>query len=259
MAQEEQASAADALRSLQEIDQTPATAWEYYGRGRSWSAQGRSDLALADFDRAITLNPKFGAAFNGRANEYFRVGDYERAIADYNEAVFLDPNPGIVYCNRAGAWLKSGEVEIALEDYREAIERNPSYAPAYFGRANASVAKASYSQALADYRQAIRLDPQFAAAYDNLAWVLASAPLSDHRNGKQAVEMATKACELTDWKQADFVATLAAAYAETGNFADAIHWQKRAIELAPERKPLQTRLVTYLARRPYHAQPSKEL
>jgi hypothetical protein len=71
--------------------------------------------------------------------------------------------------------------------------------------------------------------------------------------------MAAKACELTDWKQADFVATLAAAHAEIGNFADAIHWQKRAIELAPDRKPLQARLVTYLARRPYHAQPSKEL
>lgn len=237
----------------------PAAGWDYYARGRSWSVQGRSDLAIADFDQAIALNPKFGAAFNCRGNEYFRLGDYERAIADYNEAVFLDPNPGIVYCNRAGAWLKSGEVEIALDDYREAIERNPSHAPAYFGRANVWVVQAKYSHALADYRYAIRLDPQFAAAYDNLAWVLASAPLSEHRNGKQAVEMATKACELTDWTQADFIATLAAAYAETGNFADAIHWQKRAIELAPDRKPLQARLVTYLARRPYHAQPSKEL
>jgi tetratricopeptide (TPR) repeat protein len=259
LAQEERASAADALRSTREIDPSPATALEYYRRARSWSAQAHSDLALADFDRALALNPKFGSAFTGRANEYFRLGDYQRAIADYNEAVFLDANPGIVYCNRAGAWLKSGEVEIALDDYREAIERNPSYAPAYFGRANANVAQAKYSQALADYRQAIRIDPQFAAAYDNLAWILASAPLSDHRNGEQAVEMATKACELTNWKQAEFIATLAAAYAETGNFADAIHWQKRAIELAPERKPLQARLVTYLARRPYHAQPSKEL
>ena len=259
MAQEERASAADADRSRREIDQRPATAWDYFGRARSWSAQGRSELALSDFDRAIALNPKFGAAFNGRGNEHFRLGDYERAIADYNEAVFLDPNPGIAYCNRAGAWLKSGEVEIALDDYSEAIERNPTYAPAYFGRANAWVAEAKYSQALADYRQAIQLDRQYAAAYDNLAWILASAPLSEHRNGEQAVEMATKACELTDWKQADFLATLAAAHAETGNFADAIHWQKRAIELAPERKPLQSRLVTYLARRPYHAQPSKEL
>ena len=237
----------------------PATARDYYRRGRAESAAGRCAEALSDFDQAIALDPKFGAAFNSRGNEYFRLGDYERAIADYNEAVFLDPNPGVVYCNRAGAWLACGEIEIALDDYREAIERNPRYAPAYFGRANAWASDAKYSQAVADYRAAIQIDPQFAEAYDNLAWLLASGPASQHRNGKQAVEMSTKACELTGWERADFIATLAAAYAEAGNFADAIHWQKRAIELAPDRKAYSDRLVTYYARRPYHSQPSKEL
>ena len=237
----------------------PATAREYYRRGRTWAEQGRSDLAIADFDRAIALDPKFGAALNSRGNEHFRLGDYEQAIADFNEAAFLDANPCVVYCNRAGAWLKCGEVEIALDDYGESIKRGPNYAPAYFGRANAWVVDAKYAQAVADYRQAIRLDPLFAPAYDNLAWLLASAPSSQHRNGKEAVELATKACDLTEWKQAETIATLAAAYAEAGDFGNAIHWQKRAIELAPGRKPFEARLVTYQARRPFHAQPSKEL
>ena len=240
-------------------DAAPASARDFYLRGRSESAAGRCEEALSDFNQAIALDPKSGAAFNSRGNEYFRLGDYERAIADYNEAVFLDPNPSVVYCNRAGAWLACGEIEIAIDDYSEAIERNPKYAAAYFGRANAWTTDAKYTPALADYRVAIRLDPQFAEAFDNLAWLLASGPSSQHRSGRQAVELATKACELTGWERPDFIATLAAAYAEAGNFADAIHWQKRAIELAPDRKAFLDRLVTYYARRPYHSQPSKEL
>lgn len=246
------ASASDASRAT-------TAEQDHYQRGRLWSRQGRSDLALAEFDQAIALDPKFAAAYNSRGNEYFRLGDYERAIADYNEAALIEPGAGVIYCNRAGARLKQGEAEIAVDDYDAAIERRPDYAPAFFGRANALVVQGRYWQALADYRQAIRLDPQCAPAYDNLAWLLASAPLSEHRNGKQAVEMATKACELTAWNDAGPIATLAAACAEARDFAGAIHWQRRAIELAPDQKPLKSRLLTYLARRPYHSQPSLEL
>lgn len=230
-----------------------------YRRARLHSAAGESAAALAAFDEAIALDPQFAAALNGRGNEYFRLGDYPRAIADYNQAILLEPRSGVAYGNRAGAWLKLGEAEIAVDDYSAAIERRPEYAPAYFGRANALVVQGQYSPALADYRRAIRLDPQFAAAYENLAWLLASAPSSARRNGRQAVEMATRACELTGWRQAGPIATLAAACAEVRDFDGAIHWQKRAIELAPGDNRLEDRLITYLARRPFHSQPSLEL
>jgi Tfp pilus assembly protein PilF len=239
------------------IELAPGAELAYYHRGRSWSRQGRSEQAIADFSRAIRLNPKFSAAYNSRANEFFRVGDYEKAIADYNDAAFLDPNPGMVYCNRAGAWLKSGEVEIALDDYGEAIARNPAYAPAFYGRGNAWVVSGEYKSAVADYRRAIELDPKYAEVYDNLAWLLASGPAAEHRNGAEAVKLAAKACELTAWKAAGPVATLAAAHAEAGDFTSAVRWQKRAIELAPEQAPLRTRLAGYQVRKPYHSRPSE--
>lgn len=230
-----------------------------YRRARLWSERGRGDLALAAFDEALALDPNFAAALNGRGNEYFRSGDYPRAIANYNQALLLEPRSGVAYCNRAGAWLMLGEAEIAIDDYSEAIERRADYAPAYFGRASAQAAQGQYAPALADYRQAIRLDPQFAAAYENLAWLLASAPASARRNGRQAVELAARACELTGWRQSEPIATLAAACAESRDFDGAIHWQRRAIELAPGEQRLQDRLITYLARRPFHSQPSLEL
>ena len=238
------------------IELAPAAELAYYHRGRSWSQQGRSEQAIADFSRAIRLNPNFCAAYNGRANEFFRLGDYEKAIADYNDAAFLDPNPGMVYCNRAGAWLKSGEVEIAIDDYGEAIRRNPAYAPAFHGRGNAWVVSGEYKSALADYRRAIELDPKYAEVYDNLAWLLASGPAAEHRDGAEAVKLATKSCELTVWKSAGPIATLAAAHAEAGDFTSAVRWQKRAIELAPEQTRLRTRLASYQIRKPYHSRPS---
>jgi len=238
------------------IELAPAAELAYYHRGRSWSQQGRSEQAIADFSRAIRLNPKFSAAYNSRANEFFRLGDYEKAIADYNDAAFLDPNPGMVYCNRAGAWLKSGEVEIAIDDYGEAIRRNPAYAPAFHGRGNAWVVSGEYKSALADYRRAIELDPKYAEVYDNLAWLLASGPAAEHRDGAEAVKLATKSCELTVWKSAGPIATLAAAHAEAGDFTSAVRWQKRAIELAPEQTRLRTRLASYQIRKPYHSRPS---
>jgi len=80
--------------------------------------------------------------------------------------------------------------------------------------------------------------------------------VAELRNGPEAIENATKACELTNWKNGRYVGTLAAAYAEAGDFASAIKWQKKAIDLLTEEgRPLQqpffeSRLKLYESRQP---------
>ena len=88
-----------------------------------------------------------------------------------------------------------------------------------------------FAEAIADFTEAVRLDPSFASAYDNRARVWATCPVDRLRNGKQAVESATRACELADWKAPAFLDTLAAAYAEAGDFHAAAETQARAIGL----------------------------
>ena len=70
--------------------------------------------------------------------------------------------------------------------------------------------------------------------FNQMAWIRATAPDPDVRNGRQAKECATRACELSEWQEPGFLDTLAAACAECGEFDDAVRWQEKAIELAPE-------------------------
>ncbi len=113
-----------------------------------------------------------------------------------------------------------------------------------------------FVEAAAHYNEAIRLNPGFADAHNNLAMMLAACPEAKYRDGRRAVESATRACELTEWKQPENLDTLAAAYAEAGDFDAAVRWQARAIEFLMEEREkeegdFRSRLVLYQAKKPY--------
>jgi WD40 repeat protein/tetratricopeptide (TPR) repeat protein len=99
--------------------------------------------------------------------------------------------------------------------------------------------------------------PDTAASLNSLAWLWATCPEEKYRNGTKAIEYATKACELATWENASYVDTLAAAYAEAGDFTSAVKWQKKAIELITEKNPaewrleFQERLKLYESGKPY--------
>jgi len=96
---------------------------------------------------------------------------------------------------------------------------------------------------------------------NDLAWLEATHPLAELRNGAKSTNKATKACELTNWKNAGYVDTLAAAYAETGDFDSAVKWQKESLDLLPEKqRPVhqngfEERLKLYQVDKPYREIP----
>src|SRR5207244_689234 len=91
----------------------------------------------------------------------------------------------------------------------------------------------NYSRAVSDFDEAMRLSPALPNSYKNLAWLLATCPQPEFRDGAKAVAHAQKALELSDHKVVEWFAILAAAHAEAGNFEEAIRWQTQCIDKAP--------------------------
>jgi tetratricopeptide (TPR) repeat protein len=145
----------------------PRYATAYMNRGRAWYAKKEYDRAIADYGEAIRLDPKFAVAYSGRGRAWSAKKEYDRAIADYGEAIRLDPKDALAYTNRGSAWSAKKEYDRAIADYGEAIRLDPKFAMAYYNRGLAWSAKKEYDRAIADYDEAIRLDPKDASAYTN--------------------------------------------------------------------------------------------
>jgi len=123
---------------------------------------------------------------------------------------------------------------------------------------DASRGDLKYDEAIGYYEAAVRADPNYAIALRSLAWLRATCPQADLREAAKAVDLATRACKATEWKDHRYVATLAAAYSETGDFESAVKWQKEAIRLMPESEhsnwlgKQEYILKLYEANKPYH-------
>ncbi len=130
---------------------------------------------------------------------------------------------------------------------------------AYYNRAETKMSDGEFAEAISDYEAAVRVDPGYALAFNDLAWLRATCLVAEFRDGAKAVEKASKACELTNWKKAHYVGTLAAAYAEAGDFDSAVKWQKKAIDLLTEEEELRAdfeeRLKLYQSGKPYRESP----
>jgi len=115
-----------------------------------------------------------------------------------------------------------------------------------------------YIDRASDYEAAVSVDPNYVSALKDLAWLQTTCPVKKVRNFTKALELATQACGLTDWKNHECISTLAAAYSETGNFDAAVKWQKTATTLLPDdsatglRANYEARCGVYQSHKPYH-------
>lgn len=115
--------------------------------------------------------------------------------------------------------------------------------------------KGDAEKTLADFATALRLEPNNANVQNAVAWILATYPDPKYRNGQKAVSHATKACELSSWKEPASIDTLAATYAETGGFSDAVKWENKYLEFPLPAKAAETgrqRLALYQQSKSYH-------
>jgi len=152
-----------------EID--PEYSAAYYNRSLAYSKLGNYKQAIADCDRAVGINPKYAAAYYNRGLAYGKLGDHRQAISDFDRAIGINPEYADAYHNRGLADGKLGEHRQAIADFDRAIEINPGYAEAYYGRGLAYGKLGEYRQAISNFDRAIEINPDYAAAYYNRAVV----------------------------------------------------------------------------------------
>jgi tetratricopeptide (TPR) repeat protein len=137
----------------------------------------------------------------------------------------------------------------------EALSRGLKVAEAHRFRGEVHRVKMEYDKALADLTEATTLNPNDPSALNNLAWLLATCPKGEVRDGRKAVEHATRACELTGWREPHPLDTLAAAHAECGDFEEAAKWEIKAVILGASDNAFQQqarrRLKLYQSGKPY--------
>jgi len=248
----------------------PQYATHYANRAVIWLKKGELDKAMADVNEAIRLHPQYAWAYYNQGGVWQLKKEYDKALAAYNEAIRLDPKHAPTFNNRGLVWFEKSEYDKAIADLSEATRLDPRYAAAYYDRARVWYQKGDHARAIADCNEAIRVNPIYSHPYGSRAWIWATCLDQRFRDGQRAVASATRACELTEWKNAEPLGILAAACAEAGDFDAAVKWQEKALELTTAVKwegygleftdesdieQGRARLSRYRAKLPYREEP----
>ncbi|WP_430013317.1 tetratricopeptide repeat protein [Microcystis ichthyoblabe FBCC-A1114] len=125
----------------------------------------RYDRALAAINRAIEIAPR-SSWYSNRGNIYKDLKKSDLALADYNQALVLNPNNPRAYIARADVYEERKEWDLALADYNRAIEIDANFAPAYRSRGYFYMARKQWDLALADFNKAITIDPNNPNSYE---------------------------------------------------------------------------------------------
>ena len=212
-----------------ETDRSCAAA--YAARARAWTKKHYRERENADWTAAINLEPGNAAFRVARAESWSGLGKHERAMTDYADALRIEPENPTIWVSRGNEWRKDLKLDLAIADFNQAIRLDSKYAPAYVARANAWKQIQRFDLAIEGFSELIRIDPDNAVAHQTLARILATCHEDRFRNGRLALNEAIRACEITHWRSPDSLDTLAAAYAELGEFPSAVKWQTEAIKL----------------------------
>ena len=203
-----------------------------YNLGTALVAKGQVDDAILHCERAVGMRPTDPDAQVSLGNALFAKGRIDEAIAHYQKAITAQPDHFLARYSLGHALLEKGELEGAIQVCRIALLLRPSDADCQTTLAIALEEKGNPTEAIQHYQKAIELAPKSISTLTNLAWLLATSQDASLRNGAKAIELATQADGLVGGTNTLVLRTLAAAYAENGEFTNAIGTARSAMQLA---------------------------
>jgi tetratricopeptide (TPR) repeat protein len=262
--------------------------------GLRLAGEKRYDEAVAHYQAALKANPESAAAQSDWGMALIKQGRWQESIAHYEEALRLDSTLAEVHHSLGMAWLQTGRLAEGTTELRAALKLDPGDTETRFNLGEALNQQQQWVEAaellkplalsqpangnaqfqygldlehlgqihdaISHYAAALRQNPDFPEALQHRAWIAATDARPELRNGALAVEMAARACDLTGQKRPSMLLTLAAAYAETGRFGDALAAVGKAEDLArmQGQKELEAEAgrlrAAFAAGQPFHGQ-----
>jgi tetratricopeptide (TPR) repeat protein len=243
------------LRAAVEAD--PQSARWFYELGEVLAQSGRAGEAAEQFRQAVELKPDFAAARVSLGQALANAGRTDEALAELRQA--LDRNPGSAPAHYALGQVLSrqGDAPSAIVEWRRALALDPQNAEVHGALGDALQAQHRTAEALAEWRAVIEQRPNDAETLRKASWVLSTSPDAAIRNGEEAMAFAVRAMQLSSRKDARLLDTLAAAYAERGDFDYAEYVERQALFAAglvddPALKDqIQARRALYLSHQPF--------
>jgi len=191
------------------------------------------------------------------AEDRLKHADVADAKRDLDAALQADPTfwPALVV--RAQIFAGQGKYDLAIQDCNEALRQYPTFVDPSLLRATINSLFGKYAEALKELNYVISLHPQsviLGRALKQRAWLQATCPNPAFRNGQQAIKDAKAACSISEWRDENTIDTLAAAYAETGDFDSAVRYAAQALAvkgIAPiDQKHIQKHLTLFQQHQP---------
>jgi tetratricopeptide (TPR) repeat protein len=220
--------------------------------------KGENDEALEIWKKAAALEPENAKVQNGLGISLYVHGDREEGFEHLRHAIRINPLSVESHSVLGRFLLDQGHVDEALTELQTAIGIRPHFESCEEALGAAYQAAGKDAEALAHWRKAHLIDPGRASAMLGIAWLMATAPEPSLRNGPEAVRMAESARDLEP-DSAEVLDTLAAAYAEEGQFSRAIDAVERAKVLAESKgnrqlaADIRTRRLLYAKNMPFHS------
>jgi protein O-mannosyl-transferase len=209
--------------------------------GTALMEEGKLEDALSYFQRALDVRSSneqhhydfsLAVIHGSIGNVLARKGRLNDAIGHLRQAVELRPDFPDAHYNLGTALFQKADLDGAIAEWQTALSIHPNDAGAHTSLGNALVQKGRLRDAAGHYEQALQSDPDAILPLNNLAWLMSAGPDDSLRNNEIAVKLALKANEISKNSNPVFIRTLAAAYAQAGQFENAIETAQRAVELA---------------------------
>jgi tetratricopeptide (TPR) repeat protein/S1-C subfamily serine protease len=207
----------------------PDDASFYYNRGNVYSFLKNALEAIANYDKAIAINPEFTKAYYNRGTTYGQdLKGYPKAIIDFTKTIVINSIYAEAYNNRGMAYKALKDYPKAIADFNKAIAIKPGNAAAYSNRGSIYYFLTDYSKAITDLDKAIAINPELADAFNNRG--ITYTALKDY---PKAITDLDKAIAINP-ELASAYNDRAATYAALKNYPKAITDYDKAIAINPE-------------------------